>query len=103
MSYGSSIRPLKTKSRSLAETARDDKNWGVNVLPAGSSDGQPVHFQCWNPNADWHRLSILAAGADALIELQVAAHHRNFGQHIRPVANQRRVLQRRSNDAVLDQ
>src|ERR1035438_1871545 len=76
---------------------------GANASSAGPADGQPVHLQRWNSYSDRHRLSILATGPDALVELQIAAHHRNLGQHIRAVANERRVFQRRGDDAVLDQ
>src|ERR1039458_2816091 len=72
-------------------------------LPASPPDGEPVYLERGNTHADWHRLSILATGPDTLVELQIAADHRDPGQHVWPVSDERRVLQRRSNDAVLDQ
>src|ERR1019366_2872412 len=72
-------------------------------LPASPPDGEPVYLERGNTHADWHRLSILATGPDTLVELQIAADHRDSGQHIWSIPNERRVLQRRSNDAVLDQ
>src|SRR5664280_819791 len=66
------------------------------ALPASPTDSEPVYLQRGNAHTNWHRLSILAAGPDTLVELQIAADHRDSGQHIWPVSDERRVLQRRS-------
>src|SRR5271166_1620653 len=70
-------------------------------LPARSAHRQSVHLECRNPHAHRHRLPVFAADADTFVELQVVADHRHPRQHIRPVADQRSVLQRSGNLAVL--
>ena len=55
------------------------------------------------PDTDRHALTVLAAGSDARIECQIVADHRHLRQGIRPVADQRRTLDRRGDPAVLDQ
>ena len=63
----------------------------------GSADGQAIHFDRRDADADRHRLSVFAAGADAFVELQIVAHHRDARQHVGAVADQRRALDRRGD------
>ena len=53
-------------------------------------------------DADRHALAVLAAGADAVIEREVVADHRDAVQVGRPVADQHGALDRRADLAVLD-
>src|SRR5271165_4124051 len=69
---------------------------------AGTTHGQPVHPQRGLADADRNVLTLLAAGAYALVELKVVAHHADPGQDIRTIADQGRALERRSQLAVLD-
>jgi hypothetical protein len=57
------------------------------ILPRGSTDCQPINLDSRNSDADWHSLAILAAGADALVKLQIVADHRNARQHIGSVSD----------------
>ena len=42
---------------------------------ARATHGQPIHAQRRLPHADRHTLPFLAAGADAVVELQIVADH----------------------------
>src|SRR5437899_1110321 len=69
----------------------------------GAADGHTVDFNCWDADADGNRLSIFAAGADAFIEFQIVADHRNPRQHIGSVADQGCALDGGRDLAVFDQ
>src|SRR6476620_7413158 len=77
-----------------------------SCLKAGSStcraaDRHAIKLQRGNADTDLHRLAVFAARAYAFVELEIIAHHRNFGEGVRAVADQRAVLERRGNMAVL--
>src|SRR5207248_4831528 len=76
---------------------------GPSNSTAGSAHGHAVHLDGGDAHAHRHALSFFAAGADALIELQVVAHHGDFGQRVGPVADKRGVAQRRGDLSVFDQ
>src|SRR5208283_891454 len=69
----------------------------------GAADGQAVDLDGWDAYADGNGLSIFAAGADAFIEFQIIADHRNPGQDIGPVADKRCPLDGRSDLSVFDE
>src|SRR3546814_3851085 len=50
-----------------------------------------------------HALALLAAGADAVVELHVVADHLHLGHHIGAVADEGGALHRRAHLAVLDE
>src|SRR3546814_2957246 len=54
-------------------------------------------------DADRHALALLAAGADAVVELHVVADHLHLGHHIGAVADEGGALHRRAHLAVLDE
>src|SRR5271163_50520 len=70
---------------------------------AGAADRQTVHAQGWLADADRNTLSVLAAGADPLVEAEVVADHGDFGQSIGSIADQRGALNRGPDLAVLNQ
>src|SRR5207247_7573686 len=72
-------------------------------LGRGAADRQPVHAQRWLADPDRHALAVLAAGADAIVEPQIVADHRDLGDRVGAVADQRRTLDRRADLAVLDE
>src|SRR5262245_45780381 len=55
------------------------------------------------PDPDRDRLSILTTGTDALIQFQIMPNHRDSGQDLRSVSDQRRALNRLCNLSVLNQ
>src|SRR5882724_6717097 len=62
-------------------------------VPAGipsrrSADGETVDFKGGDANANWHSLSILAAGAYAFVEFEIVADHRDSCQHVRSITDQ---------------
>src|ERR1700674_6130109 len=69
----------------------------------GAADGQAVNFNRWDAAADGNSLSIFAAGADAFIEFQIVADHRNPRQHIGSIADQGCALDRGGNLSVFDE
>src|SRR5580700_6041900 len=82
-------------SRSLHKAA--------DIFPGCSAYGQAVDFNCRNTNTNGYGLSVLAASANAFVELQVIAHHRDTSEHIGPVSDQGRSFDGRGDLAVLDQ
>ena len=60
----------------------------------GAADGHTIDFNRRDADSDWNGLSIFAAGADAFIEFQIVADHRNPRQHIGSVADQGCALDR---------
>src|SRR5262245_2293793 len=69
---------------------------------AGPADRDAVHTQGGLADAYRHALAVLAAGADARIELEIVADHRNPVEVGRSVADQHGSLQRLRQLAVLD-
>src|SRR3954464_5929272 len=72
------------------------------LFASGSADRESVDFQRGDSDADRNALSVFAAGANAFVELQIASYHADSSKHVRAVADQRGVLQRRCDLAVLD-
>src|SRR5690606_33576914 len=66
----------------------------ISTRPVRAADGQTVDAQRRLTHAHRHGLALLAADADAGIELQVVADHAHPVQHRRAVADQRRVADR---------
>src|SRR5690606_39016018 len=54
-------------------------------------------------DADGYALAFLAAGADAVVELEIVAHHGHARQHVRSIADERGALHGRTEPAVLDE
>ena len=82
---------------SPSQTGFDRKCYAVppTVSPSILSVGWPTPHR--------HALAVVAAGAHAGVELEVVADHADLLQHVRPVADQGRALDRRPDLAVLDQ
>src|SRR3954453_179445 len=75
----------------------------MNVLFASRpADGEAVDLQRGDSDADWNALSVFAAGSDAFIELQIAAHHADARKHVGTIADESSVLQRSGDLAILD-
>ena len=72
-------------------------------LTRGSTHGHFVDLHGRNADAHRHALSFFSAHADALVELQVVAHHADVFQSLRSVADQRRAAHRPRQLAVFDQ
>ena len=70
---------------------------------ARAADRQRVHAQRGLADAHRNFLAFLAAGADAVVELEVVADHRDAGHDFGAVADQRGALDRARDPAVLDQ
>src|SRR6185437_1276889 len=79
----------------------DARRWGRSPLPR-APDREAFHLQ--GRLADAHRdaLPVLAARPDAVVQLQVIAHHGHPGQHVGAVADERGALQRGADTAVFD-
>ena len=60
----------------------------------GAADGQPVNFYRRDADAHRDRLSVLAAGANTLVQLQIVANHGDPGENIRAVTDQSRAFYR---------
>src|SRR5512139_3506284 len=69
----------------------------------GSAHGQAVDADRGQSHTDGDGLSVLAAGANALVELQVIANHADALQDVRPVSDQRGALHRATDLAVFNQ
>src|SRR4051812_38106559 len=67
-----------------------------------STNGEAIHLQSRNSDADGDALPILAAGANAFIEREVVADHGDTREHVGAVADEGGVLERRSDYAILD-
>ncbi len=55
------------------------------------------------PTPTGHALAFFPAGADAFIEAQIVAHHRDILQRLRAIADERCIFDRRSDFAVFDE
>src|SRR5262245_41696764 len=69
---------------------------------AGPADGDAVHPQGGLADAHRHALAVLAAGADAWVELEIVTYHPDPVEVGRAVADQHGSLQRLRQLAVLD-
>src|ERR1043166_130048 len=69
---------------------------------AGAADGESFDAHGRQADADRDALSVLAAHADARIELQVGTDERYAREGVRTVADERRALDRALDPAVLD-
>src|SRR5207247_7486369 len=69
----------------------------------GAADGQVVDADRREPHTHRDRLTLLTAGAHALVELEVAADARDAAQRLGAVADQRRALDRHRHAPVLDE
>src|SRR5258707_3641957 len=74
----------------------------VRRLLSRAADRECIDPERRLTDADRHALSILAAGSNTVVELQVVADHRDAHQHVRTVADQGRALEGRAHAAVLD-
>src|SRR5580693_7620644 len=88
---------------------RDDVNaiCARRAAPCGRASGraadrQRIDAQRRLTDADGDALTVLAAGADAIVQLQVVADHGNARQYVRAVADESRALEWRAQAAVLD-
>src|SRR5262245_57132232 len=68
-----------------------------------TADCHPVDPDGRQADADWHRLTVLAARPDPFVELKVVADADDSGQGLGAVANERGALHRRRDPSVLDQ
>src|SRR5258705_5200063 len=75
--------------------------WHIALSPR-AADRDAVHAKGGLADADRHALAVLAAGADAGVELEVVADHADAIEVGRAVADQHRALERRAELAVLD-
>src|SRR5215217_713663 len=69
---------------------------------AGAPDGEIIDAQGGLAYPHWHALPFLAARADAFIQLQIVADHRDAREDIGAVADQRGAFERCAEFAVLD-
>src|SRR5580704_14572130 len=74
---------------------------GNGQLPR-PADGDAVDAQGRLADADGDALAVLAASADAVVELEIVADHRYAAQVGRPVADQHGAFDRRADFAVLE-
>src|SRR5215211_5877110 len=97
---GSSYAHTNARTIGSASPIRD---WfqKCSFLP-GSADRDAVHAQGGLADTDGDALAVLAAGADAGVELEVVADHADALQVGRAVADQHGALERRADLAVLD-
>src|SRR6516165_8203637 len=73
----------------------------------GGASAGAAHREAIDPerrltDADRNALAVLAAGADAIVELQVVADHRDARQNVGTVPDERRALEWRADATVLD-
>jgi hypothetical protein len=73
------------------------------TLGARAADRQSVDPDGGQSHPDRDRSSVLAAGSDSGIELQIVAHHRDAREHVGAVADKGRALDRPGHLAVFDQ
>src|ERR1700760_2243281 len=74
----------------------------ICLFSTSSADGEPVDSQRRLPHAHRNTLSVLAAGANTIIELQIVPDHAHSGEHIGPVADERRALDRCTQLAIFN-
>src|SRR5581483_10746222 len=64
---------------------------------------EAIDLEGGNADADGDGLAILAAGTDALVELEIVAHHGDARENVGPIADEGGVLERRGDFAVFDE
>src|SRR5579859_6542807 len=74
----------------------------LDRISGGAAHGECIDAQRRLADAHGNALPVLAAGADAVVELKIVPHHRDARQHVRTVADQRGALERRADAAILD-
>src|SRR5882724_3380187 len=96
-------RLLRRSPGRKVERGGKSANPGIRApaLP-GSSNRDAVHAQGGLADADGHPLAVLAAGADAGIELEVVADHADPVEVGRAIADQHGALERLRQLAVRD-
>src|SRR5260370_6940805 len=80
-----------------------ERAWLQRASRARAADRQPVHSQCRLTDTDRHALTVLPTGADPVVEAKIVADHRDFGQRLRPFADQSCPFSPRSDLPPLDQ
>ena len=95
----------KTKPRARRVSLIDPPDAAALVINSGvgAADSQPVHPQRWLTNPNRHTLSVFAAGADAVIEREIVADHRDLGHRVGAIADQCSALDRGADFTTLDQ
>src|ERR1700730_14982704 len=78
-----------------------DAACGTGTASGGAADGECVDAQRRLTDPHGNALAVLAAGADAIVELQVVADHRDAREHVRAVADERGALERSGDPTVL--
>src|SRR5215469_11652064 len=63
-------------------------------LSGGAAHCHAIQLQGRNTHTDRHRLSVFAAGPNSFVQLEIIAHHGNFGERIWTVADESAVLKR---------
>src|SRR6266568_588486 len=91
----------------MAGTSPAMTNYRLNLnssdpSSAGTANRDAVDAQRWLADADRDALTVLAASADAVVESEIVADHRNAMQVGRPIADQHGALDRRAKLAVVD-
>ena len=59
----------------------------ADILLRRAAYRETINFDSWNSYSDRNCLTVLAAGAYALVEFQVIAHHGDSSQHVGAVAD----------------
>src|SRR5271170_6409867 len=75
----------------------------ARIFSGSSAYREAIDLNCRNAHANRHGLSILAAGTNPFVELQIIADHRNTSEHVRAVPDQCRSLDWRSDLPIFDQ
>src|ERR1700733_16189710 len=75
----------------------------AGVFPGGPANGKAIYLDGRNSYADGHGLTIFTAGADAFVEFQVVADHRDSRKHVGAIADQGCAFDGGRDVAVLDQ
>src|SRR5580704_3727911 len=103
------LAPLRFASSS-AQLASSISSVAIRFFPllfllscAGAADRYAVDSNRRKPHSHRHRLAVLAAGADARVECQVVANHRDASQYVGPIADERCAFHRALHLAVRDQ
>src|SRR5687767_2170758 len=92
------LRTLASRSRANSRSMPMSPS-----LALRAANGHAIDADRRQPYADRHRLPIFAAGADPFIELQVIPYHRDPGQYVGAVADQRSAFYRARDLPIFDQ
>src|SRR5262249_5538038 len=97
-------RPEGTARSKVADEPEELAFWtpGKDARLTGPAYGDPIHAQGRLADTHRHALAVLAAGADAVVELEVVADHAHAVEIGRTVADQHRALDRLRQLAALD-